>query len=105
MRKRLRKKIYQYYFDDILIDISQSSYWRKKLFESKYFEEFILTYENLDEIPENLRDDFKKNKLKYYVSKVISCPEEFDEALIIFKFKANGFKNLIRYSGNNPDVI
>jgi len=40
------------------------------------------------------------NDLHFYITKVLECPEEFDEGLIIFKFESLEFPEIVRYSGN-----
>lgn len=101
MKNRLRKKNHKKYLDDVALEISQASIWRKRLFQSQYNEFFLVTYERISEVPIYLRAAFSRYKLKYKISKVKSSPEYFDEGLIIFKIEAADYEKLVRYSGNN----
>ncbi|MGE9759568.1 hypothetical protein [Pseudomonas sp. PDM20] len=88
------------YIDDVMIDFSQSSYWRIKLFQAQYGEQFLISNESAETLPEPLREAFRKHNLRYYVSKVADCPDTFLEGSVIFKFEASEHPALVRYSGN-----
>lgn len=105
MNKRLKKKFHKKYLEDVALEISQSSIWRERLFENQYNKRFLITYENTNEVPDYLKLAFLNYKLRYYISKADSCSEKFDKELVIFKIEAVDFRSLIRYSGNNYDVI
>ena len=45
------------------------------------------------------------NNLQFIVKKVKLCPVQFDEGMIVFKFQSKEFPDIIRFSGNNPNVI
>jgi hypothetical protein len=83
-----------------MIDFSQSSYWRIKLFRAQYGEQFLISNEYPETIPEPLQEAFRKHDLRYYVSKVADCPDKFLEGSVIFKFEASAHPALVRYSGN-----
>jgi len=90
------------HIDDVMIDFSQSSYWRIKLFQAPYDKKFLISNEYPEVIPAPLREAFRKHDLRYYVSKVATCPDEFLEGSVIFKFEASSNPDLVRYSGNFP---
>lgn len=96
---------YNDYITDVALDISQSSYWRKILFSSDYGQNFLISKANRDKIPAYVLEPIESYDLKFYVSKVNDSPEEFDEGFIIFKFESCEFPEIIRYSGNNEQVI
>lgn len=98
-------ELHKKYLEDVALEISQDSLWRKKLFEGQYEEKLLITYKEIAEIPGYLTNIFEQYKLEYYVSKTRFCPETFDENLMIFKFEAKGLPDLVRYSGNNETVI
>ena len=54
------------------------------------------------EIPNYIKEIIFEFGLQFYVSKVIDCPEEFDEGSIIFKFESLEFHDIVKYSGNYP---
>lgn len=98
-------ELHRLYLEDTTIEISQDSFWRKKIFEGCYDEKFLITYKVISEIPQYLKNPLEQHKLEYFVSKVRDCPEKFDNDLIIFKFEAKEFSDLVMYSGNNPKVL
>lgn len=97
--------LHEKYLEDVAFEISQDSKWRKKLFDGNYDEKLLITYQEISEIPRYLREVFEQYNLEYYVSKTLNCPEGFDNDLVIFKFEAKEFLDLVRYSGNNEKVI
>lgn len=100
-----RKKYHDEYMSDIVCDISQSSYWRKLLFDSEYDQKFLISNIVKVKLTKYILDPIEAYDLKYYVSKVKESPEEFDEGLIIFKFESCEFPEITSYSGNNEGVI
>ncbi|MCC5466827.1 hypothetical protein LMF89_15885 [Pelosinus sp. Bkl1] len=100
MQFAIAEKFHEKYLEDVAMEISQDSLWRKRLFEGQYHEQFLATYKELEELPCQLWTIFSQYGLEFLVSKVQSCPETFDENLTIFKFQAKGFSHLVRYSGN-----
>lgn len=99
MKKRIRKKIYSRYIDDIAVDISTDRKFRRALSGSPFEEKLEISRFTAWHCV-YLRPILKKN-LTFYVEKVQSCPIAFDDDLTVFKFTAKGFPGLVRYSGNN----
>ena len=105
MKFAIAEKLYEKYIEDVVVEVSQDDSWRTKLLEAHYNESFLLTFKELEEVPCSLWITFSHNSLEFFVSKVQSCPQQFDAGLVIFKFEAKGFPQLVRYSGNNPNDI
>lgn len=105
MKFALADKFHEKYLEDVVIEVSQDSLWRKRLFEGQYNERFLITFRELEELPCSLWTIFSQYGLEFFVSKVNSCPEEFDEEPVIFKFEAKGFSHIVRYSGNNQNKM
>ncbi len=99
MKKRILKKIYSKYIEDIAVDISTDCKFRQVLFESQFEEKLEISRFTAWHCL-YLRPILKKG-LVFYVEKVQNCPIAFDEDLTVFKFTAKGFSDLVRYSGNN----
>ena len=87
------------YLFDVALDISQSNYWRQLLFSSRYDKKFLISAET-EGVPKSLKNILLGYNLQYFVSRVLDCPVEFDEGLVIFKFEAVDFPTVTRYSGN-----
>lgn len=100
MKFAIAEKFCEKYLEDVMREISQDDLWRERLFEGQYNKRFLLTFKELEEVPCRLWSAFSQYGLEFFVSKVHSCPEEFDEGLIIFKFEAKEFPHVVGYSGN-----
>jgi hypothetical protein len=108
MRKRISKKLHNYWLGLEVIDLSQDSYWRKKLFEAAENETFEIDKNNVDHLPKKLVQAILKYNLKFNVAKVDGTEAEpwlSENGMIVFKFWAAGFSNLQIFYGNNPDII
>lgn len=105
MKFAIAEKICEKYLEDVVAAVSQDSMWRTRLFEGPYNEPFLLTFKKLEELPYQLWTIFSQYGLEFFVSKVHSCPQKFDEGLIIFKFEAKGFSHVVRYSGNRQNEL
>ncbi len=98
------KQIYKNNISDTAMEISISNQWRKKIFQLKTGEFLTISYRQPDELPIYVRDEIILHKLTYCVGISDDCPEKFDDGLIIFKFWAKEYPDIVRYSGNNPNV-
>ncbi len=108
MKKRLNKKMHKIWLEWGVIDASQDSYWRKKLFESDEYESFPIDKDHLEGILPEVAKAIKKYNLQYLAAKVPACETEpwlSEGGLIIFKFWAKHYPSVKMFSGNNPDVI
>ena len=105
MQFAIAEKLHEKYIEDVVREVSKDSLWRKRLFAGQYNERFLISFKDLEELPCNLWTTFSQYGLEFYVSKVDSCPEEFDEGLIIFKFEANLFSHIVSYSGNSQHEL
>jgi hypothetical protein len=105
MKFAIADKLHEKYLEDVTREVSQDPFWRKRLFEGECNDRFLITYKELEELPGPLWTIFSQYGLEFFVSKVHSCPEEFDEGLVIFKFEAKEFSHLVSYSGNKQNEI
>ena len=107
-KRRIDKKIHKTWLQDIVVDVSQISYWRNKLFKLKENEELEINTTNHKDLPEYIVSAITKYKLNYKVSKVSSSEAEpwlSEGGMLIFKFWAVNYPSLCGYSGNNPESI
>jgi len=105
MKFAIAEKLHEKHLEDAVLQVSQDSLWRKRLFDGQYNERFLITFRELEELPYSLWTTFSQYGLEYFVSKVHSCPEKFEDGAVIFKFEAKEFSHLIRYSVNNHNTI
>jgi hypothetical protein len=107
MRKRLRKKWHKEVLPD-LVDLSQRSFWRARLFQASLGESYPVDSDHLDGVPARLAGAICARHLRFEIAKV--APEETEPwlsegGLIVFRFRAREFPSVALYSGNNPEVI
>lgn len=108
MKKRLSKKLHKKWLALDVIDLSQDSFWRKKLFEADKNEIFDIDKNNLDNLPQTLVKAIIRYNLKYRVAKVDGSETDAwlsEDGSIVFKFWVVEFPNLNIFSGNNPDSL
>lgn len=98
MNKRKKKKIYKKYIDDIVWEISCDNEIRQLLFSMPYNTPIEISKKTSMNYNEFVNKILSKN-LVFWVEKVHTCPEKFDEGLIIFKFSSK-YGDIVRYSGN-----
>jgi len=107
--KRLQKKFHKYWLQDVLIDASQSSHWRRILFDADYNVPFTIDKDHMEGMNDRTARAIKRHELRFLVAKV---PPEIAEGWlsegvfhVIFKFWCADYPTLCAYSGNNPEVI
>lgn len=81
---------------DVIGDISITSSWRKKLFESKQGEKFLVNGETGYEIWHYTVIEMQKYNLQYYVSKI-----KVKDGYATFLFEAREFPTVRDISWNN----
>ena len=108
MNKRLSKKLHKKWLELDVIDLSQDSFWRKKLFEADMNEIFDIDKNNLEHLPQSLAKAILKYNLKFKVAKVDGSETDAwlsENGCIVFKFWVVEFPKLKMFSGNNTDFI
>jgi len=91
-----------------VIDASQISYWRRKLFEAEENFTFQINAENCKDFPPYIIAALKKYRLRYVIAKVAASEVEpwlSKGDLVIFKIWPLEYPEVKVFSGNNPDVI
>ncbi len=107
-KRRIDKKLHKYWLEIEVVDLSQNKYWRKTLFDSVENKDYEINANNLIELTEILKKAILKYNLKFKVAKVSSNETESwlsENGDIIFKFWAENYPNIKKYTGNNPSVI
>lgn len=103
--RKHRKKLYTYYISDVALDISVESQLRGKLMFAEYDVPIDISYRAPDDLPEYIREPILRHRLEFQAMRVESCPEYYDDGLVIFKFQSKEFPKITSFSGNNPDII
>lgn len=99
-----RKVLYEEIIDDVALEISLDSKWRKKIFGMSMDTILEISSNESLLIPEYVKEDVINNKLEFCVKKVDGSEIKFDEGLIAFKFWSKEYPDVVSYSGNNQNV-
>lgn len=107
-KRRLDKKRHKYWLEYGVIDLSQRSEWRRRLFGAEEGEIFRISADELGERDAKLAAIMRKYRLRFSVCVAEPPLAEAwlgDDGMVVFKFWADDYPELKRFSGNNPDVI
>jgi hypothetical protein len=109
MNKRIRKKFHKVHLNELVYEVSVSSFWREKIFQSDHYKKHTINKYHNEEIENPLRSIIDKYNLEYYVSLIPHEEaigwQDWDATQIYIKFESVEFPSLIGYSANNPYVI
>lgn len=107
MRGRIRKKLHKRYLIDVVSDISQSPWWRQRLFAAEVGQQLAIANPTNEEIPAFLQKILRRYRLSYQVAKVPHSQTKgwFGyEDCVMFRFEATEFPTVHDFSANNPKV-
>ena len=95
------KRLYKKYISDVALDVSCDDVFREKLADAPYGTRFEVSAKTAPQC-KYLREVFEIG-LVFYVTKVHAdqIREKFDEGLVIFKFTASEYNDVVKYTGNN----
>ena len=99
--------IYSDVIQDLVYDLSISSYWRKILFDSNFNKQLVVDEFNSQDLI-SCSDQIIKYRMQFYVSKIEYVEEKdhcMEDGLVILKFESRWNPNIKWYSYNNPNVI
>ena len=100
----IRLKLCEEHIENVALWVSQSNYWRRILFSAAYNQRILIKPDTICDVPNYIKNIILNYDLQFYASKVLDCPEDFDEGAIIFKFESVEFPEIVRYSGNYDGV-
>ena len=104
---RLLKKIHKHWLASDIVDLSQNSSWRKKLFDSLPGQVFPISVSNTQGLRSEAAVAVCRYKLHFSLQKVESSEAEAwlrEGDNVIFKFWATAYPRVRIYSANNPLV-
>ena len=93
------KKLYEEYIEDVALEVSIDKKFRQILKNIPFYYKIEISQITAGHC--FYLKDILSLDLIFYVEKVESCPESFDDSLTIFKFTADKFPEIVRYTGNN----
>lgn len=105
---RLLKKIHRHWLGLGIVDLSQDSQWRKRLFDSTPGQVFAISSEDTRGLRKDAAGAVRHYKLHFSVQKVESAEAESwlsEGDQVIFKFWATAYPTARICSGNNPNLI
>ena len=104
---RQLKKLHRHWLGAGVVDLSQVSAWRLRLFDSKPGEVFEISREDLSGLPSRVAAALRRYRLRYSVTVADVAEGEpwlRENGAVVFKFWATAFPTVKAFSGNNPAV-
>jgi hypothetical protein len=104
---RTAKKLHEQLIDSLVIDVGQSSYWRKRLFDSADGDIFEISADHCIGLSESVSGAIRRFRLAFEVQICSATDAESwlsEGGMIIFRFSAASYPSVRRFSGNNPLV-
>lgn len=104
MNKRIRKKMHRLLIEDVKIEISDSSEWRRKLEAEEAGREILISSKDLRLLIPWRASILGKYNLQFSVKKVSFNKEQSDKE-VLFVFSASDFSTITDWSYNNLEII
>jgi hypothetical protein len=105
---RLLKKIHKRWLESGVLDLSQDSRWRKRLFDSVPGQVFAISVNDTQGLSRDAAAAVRRYRLHFSLQRVDSSEAEAwlsEGHNAIFKFWATTYPGVRVYSGNNPLVV
>ena len=106
-KKRIDKKRHRLWLEMGIVDASQRTHWREKLFSASFHDWFYIDSDNCDELDDYVIRAIKRYRLRYRVSKVPNSDVQYwlkDTDLVVFKFCAVDYPSVFFLTANNPKI-
>jgi hypothetical protein len=108
MKLRLKKKMHQQWLFVLMVEVSQNSHWRRKIFLSTSLDLFEINSSNHENLSVELVSAITKYELSFCITKVFSNELQpwlsKESNMVIFKFWAKDYLKIKSFSANNPSV-
>tara|TARA_B110000196_G_C21144824_1_gene665965 strand:+ start:1091 stop:1423 length:333 start_codon:yes stop_codon:yes gene_type:complete len=108
-KRRINKKLHRYWLEMEIIDLSQVSSWRRRLFDSKFDDPFLIDSNDCEGLSPNAIEAINKYGLEYTVSKIPADRASDDwiasGGMVVFEFRAREYPSVMIQTGNNPDAV
>lgn len=108
-KRRIDRKLHAYYLGLGVIDLSQVSEWRRKLFAAPLEQPFPIDRWHVEQLWAYVANAVKRYRLSYTVCRTETGSPWFDptdyEGCVYFRFQARRYPDIVCVSANNPDVI
>jgi hypothetical protein len=106
---RIDRKLHRRYLDLGVIDASQNTDWRRRLFAAPLHQEFVIDAANTMGLPEQVARGVRRYALEFCVCRVTQEETDFREPgwedCEFFRFRARRYPEIVSFSANNPDVV
>jgi hypothetical protein len=105
---RLLKQIHKRWLESDVLDLSQHSYWRKRLFDSVPGEVFAVSGGCTRGLRRDAQVAICRYGLHFSLQKIESSEAEMwlsEGGFVVFEFWATAYPSLRVRSGNNPLVV
>jgi len=108
-KRRINKKLHRYWLEMEIIDLSQVSSWRKRLFDCQFDDPILINSNDCEGLSLDATEAINKYQLEFTVSK-IPADRASDSwiasgGMVVFEFRAREYSSVMIQTGNNPDVV
>ena len=108
-RRRLDRKLHARYLWLGVIDASQESVWRRRLFDAPLHAAFPIDARHSEELPDDVVRGLRRYGLRYRVARVPRTAETTFagpgwDGFEVFRFTASRYPDIVGYSANHSAV-
>jgi hypothetical protein len=108
-KRQIDRKWHRWFLELGVIDASQSSMWRRRLFDAPLYTPFEIDVRHVEGLPDVVRKGIVRHKLAYVVCKVLQAETSFAGEdwgdCVFFRFQAKRYPEIVSFTVNNPQVI
>lgn len=107
--RRIDRKLHKRFLDLGVIDASQDSGWRRRLFAAAMYQSFTIDAQHTEGLPDFVARGLRRYELSYTVCRVPESETPFDqegyEGYVFLRFQASRHPEIVNYAACNPDVV
>jgi hypothetical protein len=108
-RRRIDRKLHRWFLELGVIDASQDSRWRSRLFAAPLHKLFTIDARNTDGLPAVVSRAVRRFGLSYNVCRVPQSETSFIEpgweGYVFFRFQARRYPDIVSFTANNPEIV
>lgn len=105
--RRIDRKLHRRDLDLGVIDASQDSDWRKRLFAAPLHHKFLIDFAHFAGLPDIVVRGVRRYRLEFSVCRLLQGETSFNgepgwEGCEFFRFQARRYPEIVNFTANNP---
>ena len=108
-KRRVDRKLHRWFLELGVIDVSQHSGWRRRLFVAPLHQPFPIDAGHTEGLPTAVARGVRRYGLTYAVCRVTQTETPFREpgweGSVFFRFQASRYPDIVSFTANNPEVV